>query len=171
LPHEYFWTHTTSTSTTTTVIRLPGFCPVNPKKHSRTHTVTPIVVIKIIPYLLPPSIMIQGILPVELTYLTAFFHNHCPNFLGLPPSTSYSIHFFNQSLSSFSSTCPYHHSLFCCSTKIMSSKPSLSQPFTWNYIRQYDNEPKTMHATKFPMGSTLKPLVVKPSLKYKLFFL
>jgi len=46
--------------------------------------------------------------------------------LGLAPSTSYSIHFFTQSLSSFCSTYPYHHNLFCCSTKIMSSNPSLS---------------------------------------------
>jgi len=51
-------------------------------------------------------------------------------FFGLPlcvaPSTSYSIHFFTQSLSSFRSTCPYHHNLFCYSTEIMSSNPSLS---------------------------------------------
>ena len=51
-------------------------------------------------------------------------------FFGLPlclaPSTSYSIHFFAQSLSSFCSTCPYHCNLFCCSTKIISSNPSLS---------------------------------------------
>jgi len=51
-------------------------------------------------------------------------------FFGLPldltPSTSYSIHFFTQSLSSFHSTCPYHHNLFCCSIKIMSSNSSLS---------------------------------------------
>ena len=33
--------------------------------------------------------------------------------LGLEPSTSYSIHFFTQSVSSFRSTCPYHHNLFC----------------------------------------------------------
>jgi len=33
--------------------------------------------------------------------------------LGLAPSTSYSIHFFTQSLSSFRNTCPHHHSLFC----------------------------------------------------------
>ena len=46
--------------------------------------------------------------------------------LGLAPSTSYSIHFFIQSLSSFRSTCPYHCNLFRWSTKIMSSKPSLS---------------------------------------------
>jgi len=46
--------------------------------------------------------------------------------LGLEPSTSYSIHFFTQSVSSFCSTCPYHHNLFCCSINIISSIPSLS---------------------------------------------
>jgi len=47
----------------------------------------------VIPYLLPPSIMIHGILPVQFTCLTVFFHNLSPTFLGLAPSTSYSIHF------------------------------------------------------------------------------
>ena len=51
-------------------------------------------------------------------------------FFGLPlclaPSTSYSIHFFTQLLSSFRNTWPYHHNLFHCSTEIMSSNPSLS---------------------------------------------
>ena len=46
--------------------------------------------------------------------------------LGLAPSASYSVDFFTQSLSSFRSTCPYHRNLFCCSTEIMSSNPSLS---------------------------------------------
>ena len=46
--------------------------------------------------------------------------------LGLAPSTSYSIHCFTQSLSSFRSTCPYHRKLFCCCIAIMSSNPSLS---------------------------------------------
>jgi len=32
------------------------------------------------------------------------------------PSTSYSMHFFTQSPSSFRSTCPYQCSLFCCNT-------------------------------------------------------
>ena len=48
----------------------------------------------------------------------SFFHNLSSSFFGLPlglaPSSSYSIHFFTQSLSSFRSTCPYHHNLFCC---------------------------------------------------------
>jgi len=39
--------------------------------------------------------------------------------LGLEPSTSYSIHFFVQSLSSFRNTCQYHCNMFIFSTKIM----------------------------------------------------
>ena len=46
--------------------------------------------------------------------------------LGLEPSTSYSIHFFTQSVSSFHNTCPYHHNLCCCSINTISSIPSLS---------------------------------------------
>ena len=51
--------------------------------------------------------------------------------LGLNPSTSYSIHFFTQSVSCFCNTCPYHCSLFCCSTI---PSLSLSQLFTWDFI-------------------------------------
>jgi len=49
--------------------------------------------------------------------------------LGLEPSTSYSIHFITQSVSSFRSTCPYHRNLFCCSINIISSIHSLSLNF------------------------------------------
>jgi len=44
--------------------------------------------------------------------------------VGQAPSSSYSMHFFTQSLSSFHNICPYHHNLFCCSIEIMSSSPS-----------------------------------------------
>ena len=40
--------------------------------------------------------------------------------------TSYSIHFFTRSLSSFCNTCPYHRDLSCCSSEIMPSIASLS---------------------------------------------
>jgi len=50
--------------------------------------------------------------------------------LGLEPSTSYSIHFFTQSVSSFRNTCAYHRNLFCCSINIISPTPSLS----FNYL-------------------------------------
>jgi len=98
------------------------------KKHSPTHIYHGHH--SIIPYLLPPSISIHGILPVQFTCLTVFSHNLCQVFFGLPlglaPSTSYCIHFFTQSPSSFCSTCPYYRNLLCCRTEIMSSNPSLS---------------------------------------------
>jgi len=76
-------------------------------------------------YLLPPSIAIHGILPVQFTCLTVFCTISVQVLFGLPlglaPSTSYSIHFFIQSLSSFCSTCPCHRNLFCCSTRIIYS--------------------------------------------------
>ena len=85
----------------------------------------------VIPYLLPPSITIHGILPVQYTVHAwqSFSTISLQVFFGLPlglaPSTSYSIHFFTKLLSSFQSTCPYHRNLFCCSTEIMSSNSSL----------------------------------------------
>ena len=60
------------------------------------------------------------------SFCTTSFHVLFGLLLGLEPSTSYSIHFFTQSVSSFRSTCPYHHrKLFCCSINIISSIPSL----------------------------------------------
>jgi len=96
------------------------------KKHSPTHTYP------------DQSTVIHGILPVQFTFLTVFCATCVQVFIGLTLclalSTSYSIHFFTQSLSSFCSTYPYHRNLFCCSTEIISSNPSLSrsQFFTWN---------------------------------------
>jgi len=49
--------------------------------------------------------------------------------LGLGPSTSYRIHFFTQSSSSFRSTCPYQLSLFCCNTNAMSCIPEVPPRF------------------------------------------
>ena len=51
--------------------------------------------------------------------------------LGLGPSTSYSMHFFTESSSSFRSTCPYHR-LFFCNTNAMSSIPNLSLSAPYN---------------------------------------
>jgi len=47
--------------------------------------------------------------------------------VGQEPSTSYSKHFFTQSVSSFRSTCPYHRNLFCGSINIVSSLSTLYQ--------------------------------------------
>jgi len=87
------------------------------------HQLTPILVINH-RYQLPPSTMIHSIFPVQFMCLTVLLHHLFFGLsLGLEPSTSYSIHFFTQSLSSFRNTHPYHHNLFCCSTEIMSSLP------------------------------------------------
>ena len=47
-----------------------------------------------------------------LSFCTTSFHVLFGLPLGLESSTSYSTHFFTQSVSSFRSTCPYHHNLF-----------------------------------------------------------
>ena len=60
------------------------------------------------------------------SFCTTSFHVLFGLSLGLEPSTSYSIHFFTQSVASFRSTCPYHRNLLCCSINIISSIPSLS---------------------------------------------
>jgi len=95
------------------------------KKHSPTHLSWSLAFL----YQLLPSIMIHSILRVQFTCLTVCCTTSLQVLFGLPlglePSTSYSIHFFTQSVSSFCKTCPYHCSLFCCSTKIKSSIPSL----------------------------------------------
>ena len=69
----------------------------------------------IILYQLPPSTTIHSDLPVQFSCFTIFCTTSLQVFgltLDLAPSTSYSIHFFTQSLSSFCNTCPYHYNLF-----------------------------------------------------------
>jgi len=59
-------------------------------------------------YQFPLSTMIHSILPVQFTCLTVFLNNLSPGPLScIPCSTSCSIHFFTQSLSSFCNTCPW----------------------------------------------------------------
>ena len=60
------------------------------------------------------------------SFCTTSFHVLFGLPLGIEPSTSYSIRYFIQSLSSLRNTCPYHHNLLGCSIKIVSSIPSLS---------------------------------------------
>jgi len=79
-------------------------------------------------YQLLPATTIHSILPVQITFLAIFLHNLSPRpfwsglTLGLEPSTSYSIHFFTQSASSFRNTWPFHRILLCCSIKIISKQ-------------------------------------------------
>jgi len=97
------------------------------KKHSPTHT-----------YRGHQSTLICFLHLLRSMHLTILFHNLSQVFFGLPlglaPSTSHSIQFFTQSLSSFHNTCPYHRNLFHCSTEIMSSNPSLSLSLSTLYL-------------------------------------
>jgi len=121
-----------TTTTTTTILRLSGLCPGQLSWDGMRRNIHPLTHVLVIKHPLSDSSIYydQYILLVQFACLTVFFHNLCPSFLwstplGLALSSSYSIHFFTQSLSSFRSTCPYHRNLFCCSSKIMSSNPSL----------------------------------------------
>ena len=103
--------------------------PCSQLHHAEIFTHSHLSLSSTILYQLSPSSTIHRILPVQLMCLTVFLHNLQVLFglpLGLAHSTSYSIHFFTQSLSSFCNTCSYHCKLLCCSIEIMSSIPSLS---------------------------------------------
>ena len=83
----------------------------------------------IIPYLLPPSFMIHGILLVQFTCLAVFFHNFCLKFSFIyllawhPPLHTPYISSPNHCLLFAAHA---HTLMWCCSTEIMSSNPSLS---------------------------------------------
>jgi len=79
----------------------------------------------IIPNLLHPSTTIHGILPVQFTCQTVFFHNLCSSFLW---STSLHPPLHTTYISSPNHCLLFttHRNLFCCSTEIMSFNPSLS---------------------------------------------
>jgi len=96
------------------------------KKHSPTHT-HPGLRTSFINFLHLPTI--HGILCVQFTFLAVLFDNLSPGPLWSPfwSWTLYFIlHAFLHLVIIFCSTCPYHHSLFCCNTNAVSSIPSLS---------------------------------------------
>jgi len=106
---------------------LPGTTRVS-RYQKKTFTHSHLLWLSIIPYLLPPSVTIHGIL-----CLTVFFHNLSPSFLwstSWPGTLHFILHTFLHPiivfLLSYCSTCTYHCNLFCCSTKSMSSNPNLS---------------------------------------------
>ena len=110
-----------TTTPTTTILWLSGLCLVQPRWVSTVVINHP---------LSASSTYFDPWHPLFSIYVpdSCFPQSFSQVFFGLPlaPFTLYSIHFFTQSLSSFHSTCPYHCYLFCCSTEIMSSNPSLS---------------------------------------------
>jgi len=117
-----------TTRTTTVYSPLSGTTRVSryQKKYSPTHHPDHHAIF-IIFFHLPWSIASSLFkLRAWQSFCTTSFHILFGLPLGLEPSTSYSTHFFTQSVSSFRSTRPYHRNLFCCSINIISSIPSLS---------------------------------------------
>jgi len=112
-------------------LKLSGFCPHQTRWASTRRNIHPLTPIVVINHTLSASSIYYSMASslFNLRAWQSFSTNSLQVFFGLPlglaPSTSYSIHFFTQSLSSFRNTCQYYHNLFCCSTGIMSSKPSL----------------------------------------------
>ena len=71
-------THT-HTHTHTNVLRLSVFCPGQPGWAGTRRKIHPLILIVVInhPLSASPSVTIHGILSVQFTYLTVFFHNLC----------------------------------------------------------------------------------------------
>jgi len=121
-------THTHTHNRFTALCTLSGTTRVSwhKKKHSPTHTYyghqsSLICFLHLLQSMASTLFNLRALQSFSKVSLQVFFG--LP--VGLAPSTSYSIHFFTQSLSYFHSTCPYHRNLFRCSTEIMSSNPSL----------------------------------------------
>jgi len=74
--HEHRYTHTT-------ISRLCGICPGQPGWAGTRRNIHPLTLIMVInhPYLLSPSTTIHGILRIQSTCSTVFFHNLSPSFL------------------------------------------------------------------------------------------
>ena len=94
--------------------RLTAFCPGLPGRLVPKETFTrshPSCSSDIL-YQLPPSIASSLFnLCAWLSFCTTSLQVLLGLSLGLEPSTSYSIHFFTQSSSSFRNACPYHRNL------------------------------------------------------------
>ena len=121
----------THTHKHTTILWLYGFCSGQPRWAGTRRKIHPLTIIVVInhPYLLPPSTTIRGILPIQSTCLTVFIHNLSPSFLwstSWPGTLHFILHFLHPIIVFFSQHMPNYRNLFCCSTKIMTSNPSLS---------------------------------------------
>jgi len=105
--HSAFDTHTH-----TTVLRLCVFCPGQPGWAGTRRNIHPLLIVVINhPYLLSPSTMIHGILPIQPTCFTVFFHNLSPSFLW---STSWpgTLHFILHTFLRHSTLQSKFHSAF-----------------------------------------------------------
>jgi len=103
-------------------LALPGWASTR----RNIHPLTPILIIDHPLSVLPPSTMVHNMLRLQFTCLTLFLYNLSPSHLWFTSwfgPLHFILHTFLHPLLSFSHNT---YNLFCCSTKIMSSNPSLS---------------------------------------------
>jgi len=119
-----YHTHTHNHFTTLNFLQYNPGQPVPAETFTHSHPSWSLV----IPYLLPPSIMIHGIFPVQFTCLTLFFHNLSK--FSLVYLLAWHPQFHTPYISSSNHCLLFaahaHTITFCCSTEIMSYNPSLS---------------------------------------------
>jgi len=113
------------TDTTTTILRLSGFCLGQPGWAGARRNICP----------LTPVMVINHPLSASSIYYDPWHPPcsiHVPDSLFPQSLSKFSLacllawHFLMQLLSFFHSKYPYHRDMFCSSTEIMSSNPSLS---------------------------------------------
>ena len=107
--------------------RLQAFAYYAASTRRNTHPPTILIIIQSISFFRLPRSIASSLFKLRAwqSFCTTSFHVLFGLPLGLEPSTSYSIHFFTKSVSSFRSTCPYHRRVFCCGINIISPVPSL----------------------------------------------
>jgi len=99
--HTHTHTHTHNRFTALWILSKTNLGDQEPEE---TFTHSHISWLSVVPYLLPPSITIHGILPVQFMYLTVFFLNLSPSFLwstSLPSNLHFILHTFLQPIMVF----------------------------------------------------------------------
>jgi len=92
--------------------RFTSLCPGLPGWAGTSRNIHPPTILIIIQYLSASSIYHDPQHPPCSYYV---LDNLFAQPLSMSFFSSYSIHFFTQSVSSFTNTCPYHRDMFCCS--------------------------------------------------------
>jgi len=126
----------THTHTHTTILQL-GFCPGQPGWASTRRNIHPLTPIMVTNHPLSASSIYYDPWHPPWSFVLNLhawqsFSTISPSFLlstSWPHPPVYTPYIFTQS---FHSTYPYHRNLFCCSTEIMSSNPSLSTLYLFN---------------------------------------
>jgi len=90
-------------------------------RYQKKHSLTTLIVVINHPYLLSPSATIHGILRIQSTCSTVFFHNLSASFLwstSWPGTLHFILHTFLHPIIVIFAQCPYHRNMFCPSNHV-----------------------------------------------------